>query len=175
MSPISLRCTYLLCFHRSMLPRPGLPPATPQKPPPKPRRSPPPRVTPGLPTPRVHLRPDRGGITVPGPAMAARHLGGDRVTQLRGSWACLPPRPQDPRLQHRRGRVSSGWTSIVLSLWRLWLASRGNRAVPTSCSAGCRTGTNITAAAAAAASRQVAETELNLSHFLLALNKTCLS
>lgn len=133
--------------------RPRLPPARPQREPPQPRRSPPPRVIPHPLTPLAHQRPAWLRATVPGRDMAALLLGEAQVTQPGGSWAFLPPllhpQPLEHHLHHslERTPVCCGSTSTARAPWRLWLVSRETRAVPISCYAGCRTGTNITAGA----------------------------
>lgn len=128
--------------------RPGHLLARPQRAPPEPRRYLPLRVIPGLLTPRALQRPAWFKATLPGPKMVALHLGEAQVTQPGGGWASPPPLHRQPlqlHHQHHLERVCCGWTSTARSLWRLWLASRETRVVPISCSAGCRTGTNITA------------------------------
>lgn len=130
--------------------RPGLPPARPQRAPPKPRRSLPPRAIPGRLTLQAHRKPNWHRVTTAKPESPAHHLGEVQVTRPGGNWA-FPPLP--PRLQPREHRprphwamtsVCCGWTSTAHALWRLWLDSREIRAVPTSCCAGWRTGTETT-------------------------------
>lgn len=162
-SIIHVRVGYIfMCSFRAKPQRPGLPPARPRGAPQKPRRSLPPRVTPGPLTPRVRQRPASHKGTAPGPDTLALHLEEAQVTWPGGSWAfLLPPLHLQAQNHHPhrclgRAPVCCGWTSTVRALWRLWLASRGTRAVPISCYAGCRTGTNTTAGTLP--SQQVAHT-----------------
>lgn len=111
---------YLFFVFRAKPQRPGLPPARSQRGLPPLRRFPPPRATLHPLTHQAHQRPACCKAMLPGPKMAAPHLGEAQVTRRGGSWDCPhPPRhPQPPDLHphHRRVPVCCGWTSTAHSL-----------------------------------------------------------
>lgn len=126
--------------------RPRHLPARPQREPPQPKRSLLLRVTPRPLRPRARQRPAWDRAMLSGQKIAALHPVEAQVTPLGGNWACPPPPPQllrhCPQNRLERMPLCCGWTNTVRNLWRLWLVSRETRAVPASCCAGCRTGTN---------------------------------